>query len=65
MTNVDVVNMKPGEFLAAYEEAKAKRLGKKPFNTADIPLNLQIERFEAASFNDDEDRALDEDLLYI
>jgi len=65
MTNVDVMNMKPGEFMAVYKESKAKRLEKKPFNTADIPLNLQIERFEAASFNDDENRALDEDLQYI
>jgi len=65
MTNLDVINMKPGEFSNAYEEAKAKMPGKKPFNTADIPLNLQLERFEAASFSDDDDHALDEDLLYI
>jgi len=65
MTNLDVFNMKPGEFLAAYREAKAKRLDKKPFNTADIPLNVQLERFESASFSDDDNRALDEDLRYI
>ena len=65
MTNLDVINMKPGEFLAAYEEAKAKRFEKKPFNTSDIPLEVQLERFEAASFSDDDDRALDKDLRYI
>ena len=65
MTNLDVINMNPGEFSAAYEKAKALRSEKKPFNTADIPLSLQIERFEAASFSDEEYRALDEDLLGI
>ena len=47
------------------EETKAKRLEKEPFNTDDIPLDLQLERFEAASFSAEDDRALDEDLLYI
>jgi hypothetical protein len=65
MTNIDVMNMKPGEFAAAYGKAKAGKLGKKPFNTAEIPLNVQLERFEAASFTEDDDRALDEDLRYI
>jgi hypothetical protein len=65
MINLDFVNMKPGEFTAAYEKAKAARVEKKPFNTAEIPLPVQLERFEAASFSDDDDRALDEDLQYI
>jgi hypothetical protein len=65
MTNLDVMNMKPGEFAAAYEKAKASKLGKNPFNTSDIPLNVQLEKFEAASFTEEDDRALDVDLCYI
>jgi hypothetical protein len=64
MTNIDVMNLKPGEFAAAYEKAKAGRPEKKPFNTS-IPLDEQIKRFEAASFTADDDRALDEDLRFI
>jgi len=64
MTNLDVLNLKPGEFAAAYEKAKANKPEKKPFNTS-IPLNEQLERFAAASFTTDDDRALDEDLRFI
>jgi len=65
MTNLDVINLKPGEFKAAYEKAKASKLGKKPFNTAEIPLNEQLKRFETASFTEADNRALDEDLRCI
>ena len=64
MTNLDVMNLKPGEFAAAYEKAKAGKPEKRPFNTA-ISLNEQLKRFETASFTTDDDRALDEDLRFI
>jgi len=63
MTNLDVMN-KPGDFVAAYEKIKILESEKKPFNTAQYTLSQQLERFEKASFTEEEDRALDEDLLY-
>jgi hypothetical protein len=65
MTNIDVINMKPGEFYAAYERTKTVNVEKKPINSATISLEEQLKRFEAASFSDDDFRALHEDLLSI
>jgi hypothetical protein len=65
MNNVDVINMKPGEFFAAYEKVKAVKVEKKPINSAPISLEEQLRRFEAASFSDNDFQALHEDLLAI
>jgi hypothetical protein len=64
MTNLDVMN-KPEEFVVAYEKAKASKSERKPFNTANYTLPQQLKRFEKASFTEEEDRALDKDLLFI
>ena len=63
MTNLDVMNMKPGEFAAAYNRIKIPE--KKPINTSDISLEEQLKNFEAASFSDEDFLALHKDILSI
>jgi len=65
MTNLDVYNMKPGEFAAAYEKAKANRPEKKPFNTSKLSLDEQLENFQNTSFSDEDIIALHEDMLSV
>jgi len=63
MTNLDVAKMNPEEFMAAYEKVKAISAEKKPINSSAISLEEQLNRFEAASFSDEDNRVLHEDLL--
>jgi hypothetical protein len=65
MNNLDVINMKPGEFYAAYEKVKSVNFKKRPINSSAISLEEQLKRFEAASFSDDDSQTLHEDLLSI
>ena len=65
MTNLDVADMKPGEFMAAYEKVKLISTEKKPINSSVVSLEEQLNRFEAFSFSDEDDRALHEDMLSI
>ena len=63
MTNLDVAKMNPGEFMAAYEKVKTVSTEKKPINSSAVSLEEQLNRFEASSFSDEDDRVLHEDLL--
>jgi len=62
MTNLDIIN-NPGTFVETYEKAKAVNREKKPINSSSIPLGEQLRDFEAASFSDEDARALHEDLM--
>ena len=64
LTNLEI-SKQPGAFIAAYEKAKAEEAEMNRFNTAKISLTDQITRFDASSFSDEDNKALDEDLTYI
>jgi len=65
MTNLDVYDMKPGEFVDAYEKAKANRQEKEPFNTSKLSLDEQLENFQKTSFSNEDINALHEDMLSV
>ena len=65
MNNLDVMNMKPGEFAAAYEKVKAINFEKQPINSAVTSLDTQLEKFKNTSFSDKDFLALHEDLLSV
>jgi len=65
MTNLDVTNINSQGFSDAYAKVKDKSNIKNPINSSDASLDDQLKKFEAASFSDDDDKALCEDLLSI
>ena len=65
MTNLDVMNMKPGEFAVAYQKVKAMTSKKKPINSSDLSLKTQLKNFKAASFSDKDFLALHRDLISV
>jgi len=65
MTNLVVTNINSQGFADAFAKVKAKTNNKNPINSSDVSLDDQLKNFEAASFSDDDDKALCEDLLSI
>lgn len=65
MTNLDVYEMKPGEFAAAYEKTKVNKHEKPPFNTSKFSLDEQLEKFQNTSFSNEDIGALHEDMLSV
>jgi HD superfamily phosphodiesterase len=64
MTNLTVAGMSADDFWAEYQKVNANHEKKAPFNTG-IPLEEQLKKFEAASFSEEDDKALHEDILSI
>jgi len=64
MTNLDVANMKEGEFSSIYEKVKAVEYNeKKPINSSNVSLGDQLTNFKTSSFSAQDNHALYEDLL--
>jgi len=65
MNNLEIANLKKGEFLKIYKSTKAGGKEKKPINSAALSLENQLKRFKASSFTEEETKALHEDALSV
>ena len=65
MTNIDVAGMTKDDFLAAYEKAKSEKKEKEAINTATIPLEEQLNRFNSCSLSEEDVKALHQDALSV
>jgi hypothetical protein len=65
MADLSVTNINPEGFCDAFEKVKSKPGNKSPINSSDVSLDDQLKNFKDASFTNEDDQALYEDLLSV
>ena len=65
MADLNVTNINSQGFSDAFEKVKTKYTNKNPINSSDVSLDDQLKNFKDASFSNEDDQALYEDLLSI